>query len=98
MSAVRKIYNMPAERGTVAKVVNGVEIERGVPMPLSADGGRRAVLRAMMVGDSILVGVEEMEHWRRVSKHIGVLVKSKRVSASQRRIWRVEGKKKGGAK
>jgi len=82
------------------RIVEGVKIERGIPIPMGRETDVRAkkILKAMAVGDSYIkttrtetktaasgmIGLE-----KRVAKSLKIKLRAKRVDSTKIRIWRV---------
>lgn len=65
-------------------------IEHGIEMPQRGKcKSEFAVLLDMKPGDSILVPVKKMTHWRQAATARGLKVTVRSVSETEARLWRV---------
>ena len=82
-----------AERKVVA-TIEGVAIERGIPLPPKNWGKTAAVLKALEVGDSYETKSKKRNtlsgYERSVAKKLGIKVTARKVSDFTFRVWRVE--------
>lgn len=65
---------------------NTMNIEKNIPMP---DRKRTTTLRAMSVGDSIVLPKGKDIGWRSSAKSLGMKVASRKISDTECRLWRV---------
>lgn len=67
-----------------------MNIEKNIPMPERKRTGTIATtLRAMSVGDSIVLAKGKDIGWRSSAKSIGYKVASRKISDTECRLWRV---------
>lgn len=66
-----------------------IKIEKGIPIPKAKSQGISAALRAMNVGDSIVMPAAQRGNLYACAKSVGVRLTLRSIDAGTVRVWRV---------
>jgi len=90
----RRPHPVDTDEQKVVKTVEGVPIERGIPIPPKVWGKTAAVLGALEIGDSYETKSRKANalsgYERNVAKKLGIKITTRKVKDFIFRVWRVE--------